>query len=680
MRLLPSRKPMPTSPEFSHASGGDQPTELSGSPVERLLPTIIVVATVVASLALTIPFLGKSWLLGDLAYHRGVVLSIDAAHPFGEGPIAGVMSYYGGTYHLLLVAISAVTGFTFAGAVAVLSAIWAVVWPLSLVALGRRLWPTEWLTASVFALIATLTMPLTIAFGTRLWVESVLPSSMALWPVYPRDLAMTFGLLAVASFLSSRRIVRVVGAGALLALSATSLAQVAATFGVLIVAWAIWRAIRRDSFGLLVDAGAALLLAAVLSAWWWLPRVGPLLSGPALLADSALRVPFRMTPIDLVVHLSWVGLVAIVAFVAGIAHRRAPGGHAILTIWIVLLVPLLLLDRLAAGSAFAPERRTWLQLSFPLAAIAAYELVAFLRRVGRPAVSFVVATALVVASLPAAVATVDGLRLVWEDGRIGPRPWPAEEWDATIARLQDMEASGPVEILTYDTEAPWVWSLTGARVFSLWLPGPIKLGFDPAVATGIGFTERVNLATRAFDAGLDGICDLARAQRIDTVLLQSFNERVATHDHSFAAPYRTDPADRDDLPAERPVSPGVSYLDTGPDWLLVEAGTPVEIPFIGDHLERVAVEVRNVEADELVSVTLRGEGWELTDQTNRDPGVQTLRFDLPPRTPADGMTVDTDGQAMLLRVLGYERVDLGQPRTGAFLATTDAVCEAVASG
>jgi len=92
------------------------------------------------------------------------------------------------------------------------------------------------------------------------------------------------------------------------------------------------------------------------------------------------------------------------------------------------------------------------------------------------------------------------------------------------------------------------------------------------------------------------------------------------------------------------------------------------------------VEVRNVELDELVTVTLRGEDWELTDSTKRDPGVQTLRFDLPPRTAANGMTVETDGQAMLLRVLGYESVDLGQPRTGAFLASTDAVCEAATSG
>jgi hypothetical protein len=671
---------MPTSSELRRASGGDQPTEPDARPVERYLPTIIAVAAVVASLALTIPYLGKTWLLGDLAYHRGVVLSIDAAHLFGQGPIAGVMSYYGGTYHLLLAGISAITGLSFEGAVAVLSLVWAVVWPLGLLALGRRLWHSDWLPTSVFALIATLAMPLTIAFGTRLWVESVLPSSIALWPVYPRDLAMTFGLLTVVSFLSPRRLLRTVAAGVLLAVSATSLAQIAATFAALLLAWAIWRAIRGDGPGLLVDAAAALVLAVILSAWWWLPRIEPLLAGPALLADSPIRDPFRMGPIDFVVHFSWVGLIAVAAIAVAAVQRRAPGGHAILAIWIVILLPLLVFDRVAAGSAFAPERRTWLQLSVPIAAIAAYELVGWLRRAARPALAVAVSALLVASSLPAAVVTVDGLRLVWEDHRMGGRPWPAEEWDPTVSQLKAMRADGPVEILTYDTEAPWVWSLTGVNVFSLWLPGPIKLGFDPAPLTGTGFLERVGLATRAFDAGTPGICDLARAKGIDNVLLQSLNDLVATHDHAFAAPYRTDPAERDELPDTRPVAPGVSYVDSGQDWLLVDAGTRVPIPFTGDHLERVAVEVRNEDPQHPVRITLRGDDWESSERTDPDNSIQPLRFEPPARAEASGMTIESDGPVLLLRALGYEAVDLGQPKTGTFLASTDAVCRAASDG
>ena len=124
---------------------------LTSQPVERrewlrgdALPLAVIAATIAASvLAMTVPFLGKQWLLGDLAYHRGVTLSIDLAHPFGEGPIAGVMSYYGGLYHLLLAGISAF-GLTFAGAVGVLSLVWAVIWPISLLALGRHCGPGTW--------------------------------------------------------------------------------------------------------------------------------------------------------------------------------------------------------------------------------------------------------------------------------------------------------------------------------------------------------------------------------------------------------------------------------------------------------------------------------------------------------------------------------------------------------
>jgi hypothetical protein len=503
---------------------------------------------------------------------------------------------------------------------------------------------------------------------------------MALWPVYPRDLAMTLGLLTVVAFLSPRRILRTAGAGALLALSATSLAQIAATFAVLLLAWAIWRANRGDGLGLLVDAAVAVVLAAVLSAWWWLPRIEPLLAGPALLADNPIRDPFRMGPIDFAIHFSWVGLVAVAAIVVAAVGRRAPGGHAILAIWIVILLPLLLIDRVAAGSAFAPERRTWLQLSVPIAAIAAYELVGWLRQAARPALAVAVSALLVASSLPAAFVTADGLRLVWEDHRMGGRPWPAEEWDPTVAELKAMRADGPVEVLTYDTEAPWVWSLTGANVFSLWLPGPIKLGFDPAPLTGLGFLERVGLATNAFDAGLPGICDLARAEGIRTVLLQSLNDLVATHDHPFAAPYRTDPAERDKLADVREVGPGISYVDSGQDWLLVDAGTSVSIPFTGDHLERVAVEVRNENPQRPVRITLRGDDWEFSERTNPDNSIQALRFEPLDRAGASGMTVESDGPVLLLRALGYEDVALGQPETGAFLATTDAVCEAASGG
>jgi hypothetical protein len=523
-------------------------------------------------------------------------------------------------------------------------------------------------------------MPLTTAFATDLWVESVLPSGMALWPVYPRDLALSFGIVAIAFFLDSRRVRRRIGTGVFLALAITSHLQIAATLGVVILAWAAYRCLRGERWTSVVDALAASVLAAVLSAWWWAPRIGPMLAGPALLADAPDRLPFRMTPGEFVLQLSWLGLLLVASFGVLIARRRAPGGHPILAIWIAVLVPLLVFDRLVDGSAFAPERRTWLQLSIPIAAIAAFELVALVRRLARPAVGAILATGLIALSVPGMGATLGGLEKVWEDRRIAGRPWPAAEWDGTLAALREMSRDGPDEILTYDTEAPWVWSLTGARVFSLWLPGPIKLGFDPKIYTGLGYLDRVRLAGDAFDEGMDGVCRLAAAQRIPTLLLRSHDDLVATHDHAFAAPYRTDPADRSATPPTRRVAAGVTYVDTGPDWLQIDETARVSIPFESAAIRIVVVEVRAVTPGMRVRLTLRAGESVRRGTTDSGSGVQAVTFELSGDDSADHLTIRADGDVLLLRATAYEQVPFAHPPDGAFLVPTDEACGSHAGG
>ena len=640
------------------------------------LAWVLIAATIGLSvLAMTLPFIGKGWLLGDLAYHRGVTLSLDLAHPFGEGPIAGVMSYYGGLYHLLLAGLVRVFGVTFEGAVAVLSLVWSVAWPVSLIVLGRRLWPGNLPAVALFAAVGTLVMPLTTDFADELWVESVVPSGMAFWPAYPRDLAMTFGVLAIAFILDPHTVRRRVGAGVFLGLAITTHPQIALTFGTVIVAWAVFRAARGGARVPVLDVVAASGLAILLSAWWWAPRVAPLLTGPALLADAPDRLPFRMSAGDFIIQLSWLGILALASLVGLALRRRAPGGHPILVIWLAVLVPLLVFDRLAGGSAFAPERRTWLQLSIPIGAIAAFELVSLLRRVPRPA-GAILAGGLIALSVPAMLATLTGLAQVWDDRRIAGRQWPAEEWDTTLTELRASARDRPIEVLTYDTEAPWVWSLTGARVFSLWLPGSIKLGFDPEIYTGIGYLDRVGLAAGAFDGGMDGICRLAAERGIQTLVLRSLDGLVATHDHSFAAPYRTDPAERSERPPVRRVGNGITYVDTGPDWLQVDADVRVPIPFSSAGIETVVVEARNMTPDERVRLTLRS-GDEVKNQTTgRGSPVQAIRFDLADRAEGDRLTIRADGEVMLLRALGYEAVEFDHPRDGAFAVATDVACAA----
>ena len=517
-------------------------------------------------------------------------------------------------------------------------------------------------------------MPLTTNFAADLWVESVVPSGMAFWPAYPRDLALSFGILATAFFLDPRTTRRRVGAGVFLGLAIATHPQIAATAAAVIVAWAAFRAVRGEGKAPVLDAVAALGLAIVLSAWWWLPRLLPVLSGPALLADAPDRLPFRMGPLDFLLQLSWLGIAAVASLGLLVLRRRIPGGHPILTIWLVVIVPLLVFDRLAGGSAIAPERRTWLQLSIPIAAIASYELLAALRRLERPAAGAILAGGLVAMSIPAMLATLTGLGHVWEDRRIAGRPWPAAEWDPALAELRSIARAGPHEILTYDTEAPWVWSFTGARVFSLWLPGPIKLGFDPETYTGIGYPERVRLAAAAFDRGMEGVCGLAAERGIRTLLLRSLDGLVATHDHPFAAPFRTNPAERSDTPPMRELEPGIAYLDTGPDWLQVDRNVELPIPFASADIQAVVVEVRAVTAGERIRLTLTSGETEESHTTDRGSGVQAIRFDLAGRNPGDELTIRANNEVLFLRALGYEDVAFAHPPDGAFVSTTDAAC------
>jgi hypothetical protein len=272
------------------------------------------------------------------------------------------------------------------------------------------------------------------------------------------------------------------------------------------------------------------------------------------------------------------------------------------------------------------------------------------------------------------LATINGVAHVWDDRRIAGRPWPPAEWDQALAELRASARGAPAEILTYDTEAPWIWSFTGARVFSLWLPGPIKLGFDPLIYTGLGYLDRVRLTGDAFDNGLDGVCALAADRGITTVLLRSLEDLVATHDHAFAAPFRTDPAERSERPPTRKVGPGITYVDTGPDWLQVQNGVEVPIPFAAPAVRTVVVEVRNVAPGARVRLTVRSGDKERHATADSGTGVQAIRFDLPSRTRRDDLTIQADEEILLLRVLGYEQVDFAHPRDGAFVSTTDSIC------
>jgi hypothetical protein len=126
------------------------------------------------------------------------------------------------------------------------------------------------------------------------------------------------------------------------------------------------------------------------------------------------------------------------------------------------------------------------------------------------------------------------------------------------------------------------------------------------------------------------------------------------------------------------VGPGITYVDTGPDWLQVQEGVEVPIPFAARAVRTIVVEVRNVAPGARVRLTVRSGDKERHATADSGTGVQAIRFDLPSRTRDDDLKIQADEEILLLRVLGYEQVEFAHPQDGAFVSTTDALCGSAA--
>ena len=121
---------------------------------------------------------------GDVEYHRGVVFTMISGRLAGEGPIAGIVSYFGGLYPMVLGFGAKVLGTSFDGLLSVASWPFTLLLPLALLALGRALWPQRTLEPALLVFIGTIGSSLGRSESTE-WVFSVLPSGANEWPVYP---------------------------------------------------------------------------------------------------------------------------------------------------------------------------------------------------------------------------------------------------------------------------------------------------------------------------------------------------------------------------------------------------------------------------------------------------------------------------------------------------------------
>jgi hypothetical protein len=624
----------------------------------------------------------SSWMLGDIAYHRGVAYTMEAGSLQGEGPYPGLLSYYGGLYPLLLGAAAELFGASFDTVLSFASWGFALLWPAALWVLARRVWPGDGLAHGIFVLLGTIAAPFT--HRVLVWVDSVLASAQNAFPVYPRDVAILLVVLLAAAALSPSRRARIVGSGVLLAGIVLVHLQIGLLAGWLLTVWAAWRA-RREGIG---EPARELVLtgvvAAVVSAWWWMPRLLAVIeTGGVLLGGYPGAPELRLGPGNALMAFGVVGLLALLGFGVLAARRPLPGRLAPFLLWIAAFVPLILVDRAVGGFDLLSERRVWLLVSIPLTVLAAAVVIDLIRRLSPAWAVLALVAIIVVPSLPATVATYRLVDNAWQPGRAGGRDFDAAAWDPLFAELnRRVREEGGYVVASYDAYETWIWSFSGAQVPSLWLPGPIKLGFDPAVLTGTGQAERVRAQTAAFQAGIGGICGLARQFAADAILLDAEDGLVGLHDLSPAAPYRVDARERSQATISRQISPGIIYRDLGSlDVLTLEPGARWSPEWIVPEARLVAIEI---------AIPLPPPGVPIAEP----PDEPALRISVGGRSidigrrlaigfhrltvPLDGLPSDLTVEALLplnlIRVTAFSPMPGAEPPDGPVLMLTESRC------
>ena len=534
----------------------------------------------------------SSWIVGDIAYHRGVAYTMQGVAWQGEGPYPDLLTYYGGLYPLVLGRVAGWLSLPFDLVLSVASWGLSLLWPLAAWWLGRRIWPRQPLTTAFFVLLMVSAAPFTNR--VLIWVDSPLVSAQNSFPIYPRDLALTFVLVAAACFLADGRRTRIVGTGLALGGMVLVHLQIALVTGWIFGVWSVVDAVRRRSRRPLVELAGAGAVALLVSAWWWIPRVGATIESGGLLLGGYPGSPSLRIGLDNVFQaFGIVAVLALLGFAVLAARRPLPGRLAIFLVWLAACIPLIIIDRLVSGSDLFSERRIWLVMSIPLTAHAAATASVVVGRLRSGlAVAFVVLI-LIVPSLPGTVATVRLVAAAWQPGHAGGRVFDAAEWDPIFEDLnRRVRAEGRHVAVTYDAYETWVWSFSGAQVPSLWLPGPFKLGFDPERLTGLGQLDRWARQEVAFDGGRPAICAFAASAGAGSIILDVDDGLVGTFDESPALPFRVDPRVRSEDTIQRDLGSGVAYEDRGGiDTLHLDRGASWRPGFQAPAARLFAIEV-----------------------------------------------------------------------------------------
>lgn len=569
----------------------------------RWTPAILLAATAgFALVVLTSGFYRSNWMLGDIAYHRGVAYTMQAGLWQGEGPFPGLVTYYGGLYPLGLGLLAGTRPFD-----TVLSVVsWpaALLMPVAFLLLGTRLYGRDPLAIAMFVLLGTVGAPLH-SDRNLVWVDSVLPMGSAFWPLYPRDVALSLLIVGFWASTSDRPLVRIAVTGVVVGLTATFHAQMALLLAWFVAVLFVARCVEGRSTRPFLEGLAAAGIALVVSAWWWLPRVSAVQAGGLLLADYPGRQPMRLDPVGYVQAFGVVGILAMFGCTLMVALWRTHPSWRLIAVWLAAFLPLILVNRALPSIELVTERRIWLVASIGLVAIAANAAVLIARATPRRAWrvvlpravgAWLVAIFVVALSVPGTLATSRVMRGSWIPGNLGAASVDPARWLGVTADLhRTVQETGPMVLATYDAYAVWAWSFTGAQVPSAWLPGPIKLGFDPQALTGSGYLDRVRRLEAAFDGGPAGICSLRVSDGVDVLLLEASGGLVGSYDRTAASPYRVEPDDRSEATIFRVVEPGVTYVDQNSwDMLRLDAGASITLPWDDPEIARLMIDARRI--------------------------------------------------------------------------------------
>lgn len=495
-----------------HADPRAEADRAGGSSFAERLRSPVLGAWVVVCLALLVfqGLLGHTvpWFSGDLAYHTGVSRTITWANLNGLGPYDGLPSYYGGLLPLVL-ALARALSFPPETALSVLSWFEPLGWLACAWYFAGAIW-ARLLPKVVFLVL----LFLGIGWGQGLLaigVNGPNVASQVFWPLYPRDLALMATLLATGAAVRGRWVLTGIACGAAVAAEAqiAVLTTLLAVLGLALV----------GGPGRVRRVVLSQVVSALVSVWWWAPRIGWTLafgSRPAA-GDFGGDVPHDLSAVVAAFGLVLAG--ALVGAVLVVLGRPRSRPMLFVLSWAGLSL-LGIVWGLHASSELLTVRRGLLLASVPAAALAAFAIASACRSRSwmlNTAIAAGLVAAVVAPSVPTLLETRDSARTNFTTQVAASFAYPDSGWD----RAWDELRRGSGTVLAPRRDAAVTWFRTGRPVVSATLPGYVKTWFDVGRATGWSDTEREQAADGAFGNDHRVLCSVMAGHQVADALFRS---------------------------------------------------------------------------------------------------------------------------------------------------------------